>query len=241
MSPVTMEIHTVDILRLPLGAVDPRTVADIAALSTAEGMPKALARTYATFADRMKNEISDLPSGHGFRSFVAEIAEIPAAEVPEPVRAAVRLQAAAEARPAVDREQAAALCAVWDAVPPQEVRVAEAPPPEEVKVKRMSAKEPVAEEPTRKRAATTRKKRAAPVRDEERMTWLRDAALERLGRHGEGGLLEDVLIAGICRASRDTDHQGVSAYDVKTALKELEAENRVKHSARRWRAAFRSW
>ena len=62
--------------------------------------------------------------------------------------------------------------------------------------------------------------------------------IERLVGHGEGGLAETVLVAGVCHRARES-YPDLSSSEVLATLRDLKAVGRVRHSVGRWRLVSR--
>ena len=85
---LTVQILVADIIRLHIERIETSVVADLFALADAE-LPGGLSDDLKVWAGRATREVIDLPEGEARRGFLAEVAALPDALVPERLRAAI--------------------------------------------------------------------------------------------------------------------------------------------------------
>lgn len=239
-----LEIRLAEPLRRPIVQLSTATMLDMVALAPSEVLSKALRRSLAAFSDRMSNELTDLPP-EPFAEIVKDLESTEASQVPEPVRAAFLREVERSDREPF-RARVLALKEGWDTTVP------EIPVPGTGKPVVMKAKTtPIGDDlqrraPTPRATATPRApaapKAAKPVRlvDEDRQRRLVELALDRLADHPEGGLREDVLVAGIRHRVKD-HYADVTPFEIISVLRGLSEAGRVRHSAGRWMRVMGSW
>lgn len=236
MDPVTLEVTVTDALRRPLGQLEPATLLDLLALADA-ALPPSLMGAAERFRDRIAREITDIPDGPPWVTFLAELGEVTAARVPAWLRERIADEATRETRPPISGRQAEPLLASWVDLPPEPfalgnrgVRVARAaaPPPPDAPPEPRARRAPGEPRP----AAAPKPKRVAPVLDEERAQLLIQIVQERLARSNDGGLSEAILLISARKQAQATD-PAVGQADVTAAIRTLEARGVVKRSAGR--------
>ena len=85
--PVTLQVLTQELVRRPLGQVEPSTVLDLLALSELEAeLPAQLARDLLTFRDQILREINDLPDGPPLADLIRELRPLNPAHAPACLR-----------------------------------------------------------------------------------------------------------------------------------------------------------
>lgn len=243
--PLMLEIRLAEPLRRPIVQLSTPTLLDMVALAAVETLPKSLRRALLGFADRVANELADLPPEQ-FGELVRDLESTPAAQVPEPVRAMFLREIELTAREAW-RGRVLAMKEVWDTTP-VEIPVPGTYKPVVLKAKvapigdDMAARRPAAPRAASAPRAPAAPKAARPVRlvNEARQQRIVDVVLDRLADHPEGGLREDVLVAGTRHRVKD-DYADVTPHEVVTILKGLADAGRVRHSAGRWMRVIGSW
>ena len=243
--PLMLEIRLAEPLRRPIVQLSTPTMLDMVALAAVETLPKALRRSLGAFADRMSNELTDLPP-EPFGEIVRDLEATEPSLVPEPVRAMfVREVERSDREPYLAR--VVALKEAWEPVTP-EVVVPGTGKPVVMKAKTTPVGDDMARRPPVTRASggaprpAAAPKAAKPVRlvDEDRQRRLVELALDRLADHPEGGLREDVLVAGIRHRVKD-HYADVTPFEIIAVLRGLGEAGRVRHSAGRWMRVMGSW
>jgi hypothetical protein len=246
LDPVTLEISVAEPLRRPLVQLSAETIAGMMALPDAEVLPKALRKQLAGFADRMVQEIIDLPD-IAFEELLRDLQALEPAHVPMSLRNAVAAEI--EMRPELTKAKIRDLLGLWENVQPQPVQLGSGRP---VILRAKTAAAP--EEPVRRprpaggtsprthTEAAPKAVRQAPVKlvDEERRRWVVDQLLERLAEYMEQGLREDVLVAGVRHRAR-ADYPDMTPVEIVGVLRELGNAGRVRHSAGRWKRVLSGW
>jgi hypothetical protein len=239
-----------DVLRRPLGQIDPGTLADLFALADVpEQLSTSDARSLGAFRDQMVREMGDLPDGPVLARFFVELAELDPRRAPAPLRAAVRDIAAArrheEVVPVAER-----LALHWAQAEPEDLVL---PRPEPAApVARGNAVKPAqktgrirqevlppAPRPGKAKDKDVDAAPAPPSVDQRREEWIREGLLEQLQRvknDGGSSLKESVVVGGARHRARDA-YPNLSDDDVLTVLRKLKREGRVRFSAGRWSAA----
>lgn len=246
--PVTLEILVSEPLRRPIGQLSAATVADMVALSEVELPNKALHKQLVAFTERMAREVADLPNGEPIESWLAELAAVDPARVPEPLRRAIAAEAQRDGRDAAVRVRAQQLLDGFAATPAAPVVLGSGKP----SIQRMRT-EPVIPEQLRRAPAGARAPREArerapkparpaPTRtiDIDRHNRIVELCLERLDDYREQGLKEDVLVAGVKHRARN-EYPDLTPAEITGVLRELAATGRVKQSAGRWRRILGAW
>jgi hypothetical protein len=196
-------------------------VADLFALVDAD-LPGALGKDLAGWAARARREIADLPDGAPRATFVAEVSELPPADVPRSLRDAVLALANGSSADTVARVEESRTR--WADVEPAPVQLPVAP----------SAKVSAAQaaKPTKTTTARAPRTPAALV-DPRRAEWIRGDVLARLGarEYVERGLKETILVAGVQHRS---PYKDLTIDEVRAELRRLERDRKLKHTADRW-------
>ncbi|MEC7949435.1 MAG: hypothetical protein VX265_17840, partial [Myxococcota bacterium] len=87
--PGTLEVLVAEVLRRPLGQIEPGTLMDLLALAEVpDQIGGQLAKEFTAFQDQMFREIGDLPDGPPLADFCGELGGLDAARIPANVREA---------------------------------------------------------------------------------------------------------------------------------------------------------
>jgi hypothetical protein len=240
--PTTLEILVADAVRRPIVQIDASTLSDLVALAEVETLPKSLRSALKGFADRMPQEIADLPEGEPYDSFLAELDHVPPERVPRSIRAVLEIEADRKDRDARARERTRAVLARCAEAPPEDVTPGSGKP----SITRLRTAAEDAPKATPKRPPTTGAvTRKAPVPrakviDVDRHAWLVENVLDRLGEYLEQGLREEVLIAGIKHRAR-ANYPDLTHAEIGAVLRELASSGRVRSQAGRWRRIIGGW
>jgi hypothetical protein len=244
--PLLLEIEIAAALDKALGQLEVPTWVDMAALAAADRLTPPLRKRLEAFGRRMSNEIADLPDGAVWDAFAADLARIPPGQVPDVIRDAIVREVSRGDRSAKTRASAHELALGWQDVPVDPVILAPRPTVRVQRAEDLPAPPPAArpaQRPTTGRSPTPRTPpppRPQRVDDIERHRWIREQVLGRLVERGGEGLQEAVLLAGIKHRAR-AEYPDLAPQEVLRALKELEREGRVAHSANRWRSTAPRW
>ena len=242
--PTQLNAYVQDVLRLPVLQLDPRTFADLMALSeVASQLPTQLAKELAAFRDRMLREVGDLPDGPPLADFLRDLAGVAAHAQPACLREGVQALGGTrtheEVIPAFE-----ALERHWATEEPLPVELPQASPAKatvtKVPTPRRSSSSATAEAPKPRRpvvevlapvSAPRRRTSGAALNDTRREDWIREDVLSRLVNYGTRGLKEQIIVAGTRhRASWEDLAEG----EVLAVLRKLKREGRVRYSAGRW-------
>ena len=245
--PTHLTVLVQDVLRLPLLQLDPRTFADLMALSEiASQVPTQLAKELASFGDRMMRETGDLPDGPPLADFLRELAGVHAHAQPTCLREGLQTlcvnRTHEEVVPAFE-----ALERHWATEEPMPVELAQPAPKPVTKVptprrgsasSASSASSPEVAKVRRPTldilppvSAPRRRAGSAVMSDTRREDWIREDVLSRLVNYGSRGLKEQIIVAGTRhRAPWDDLTEG----EVLAVLRKLKREGRVRYSAGRW-------
>ncbi len=238
--PGTLAVLVQDLVRLPLGRLDLRSVCDLVALAELEELTGPLRRDLQRFRDRILREMADLPDGSVLQEFLDGLAGIPAWRVPETVRQAVveRDNGGLGSSTALRVQELKAAWAAEAPRPPRpgtgrRIRVQQAAD-QEVEA---GARSPGGVVRSGRRTTTERKgarrPRRAPVsRDPRREEWIREDVLDRLRNYRHNGLKESILVAGACHRSPFSD---LTEAEVQAVLRRMEREGLVRRSQGRLR------
>jgi hypothetical protein len=233
----TIAALTQDVVRQHVERIEPSCIADLFALSELE-LPAALSSDLRGWAAKATREIHDLPEGEVRSAFLAELAELPAADVPQALRAVVEGLAARGGADTASRVQA--LTESWAATPPAPVVLPVPKARSSAPVQSASAaRTTTAEGAAARRTVASKTPRAGtpktPARDVDprRAEWVRQDVVRRLGspEYAERGLRESILLAGIRHRSPYSD---LTDAEIKSELRRMEKDRRVKHTADRW-------
>ena len=219
----TVSALVADLLRLHIGRIDTGCIADLFALADAT-LPSSLSADLKNWATRAARDIVDLPEGDARRQFLAEIAALPPGKVPNRLRAAVKDMASNGSAATIATLDA--LAATWDDDEAENVIL----PTRPTKTVTGATAAAPKKAPAVKKRVGVAKTPAADVAP-RRAAFVRDDALTRLKEYGEKGLKESVFLAGIRHRSPFKD---MTDAEVKTELRRLERERRLKHTGERW-------
>jgi hypothetical protein len=245
--PVTLEVRLAEVLRRPIVQLTVATVVDICALADVESLPKNFRQSLRLFADKVPQQVNDLPNGEPVETFVTELGSIAAARVPMSIRSIAAREAAHTSRSDFVREQFQLVAEAWADAPVDPITLGTQRP----KVQNLAPMEAPAE-PVRHRsaAAASAPKPKAPLAakastpsrpvDVDRRNRVIELVLERLQDYPETGLREDVLVAGIRHRAR-ADYPDLTTSEIGGVLKDLESAKRVSGSAGRWKRRMGSW
>ena len=225
----TLSVLTQDVLRLPLGQIEPGTLLDLLALSEVpDQLTASLGRELDAFAQQMLREVGDLPDGPPLAEYARELADLPAARAPACLRESVRVMAE-------DRTHQDAVAALqtlmegWEAEEPEVLAVPK--PSIAPRVASGSvAKLQVVKAPAKPRR-TTRAATPAAMVDTRREEWVVEDVVSRLANYGPRGLKEPVVVAG---ARHRSPWKDMTEAEVLTILRRMKREGRVRFSAGRW-------
>ncbi len=229
---LTVQILVADIIRLHIERIETSVVADLFALADAE-LPSGLSDDLKVWAGRATREVIDLPEGEARRGFLAEVAALPDALVPERLRAAIAALA-----PSSNQETLATLddlATRWALTTPDVLVVA-------VKKSRVSAagaKAAAAKEAKPKRVAAVKAPKIPPADiDPRRAAFIRsDVWITLEGK--DPGIKENVLVGGIKHRSPFKD---MVEPEIRAELRKMERDGlkdkpgklRIRKSGERW-------
>ncbi|TVQ90108.1 MAG: hypothetical protein EA397_14250 [Deltaproteobacteria bacterium] len=244
MDPVTLEVTITDVLRKPMGQIEPITLVDLLALATAE-LPASLRPAIRRFCDRIAREIADIPDGASWSAFLAEIDELPPERIPPWLREQLQLEAAREDRPPVSIERLQASLERWSAVAPEPFNLGT----RGIKVARRAAAPPASSAPPKRRSrassgprASTSSRSRAPkqAEDPERQLLISQTVQERLAKYAAKGLAEFALLKSVPMQIA-SEQPGVTGAEVLAVLRDLEGKGIVRRTSGRWLLADRSY
>lgn len=227
--PGTLEVLVAEVLRRPLGQIEPATLMDLLALSEVpDQIGGQLSKEFTAFRDQMFREIGDLPDGPVLAEFCAELRSVEATHIPKNVRSAL-----SELLPEVRTEEAvggveALLAHVETAEPAAVALPLKAEPLPESK--QTGAGTPVK---TVVKAKPKRTRRSTIV-DDRREAWIREDAIGRLKNWGSKGLKESIVVAG---ARHRSPWKDLTESEVLATLRKMKREGQVRFSAGRWMVA----
>ena len=222
-----------DAMRQHVERLEPGVVADLFALCEL-GLAGALGADLAAWNARARREIKDMPDGSIRATFVAELAELPPEQVPATLRDL--LKTLAETSGAAVSSAVAGVSAIWAETTPATIILTQK------KVRATSGRTPASTAAADARAgkpAPTPKTRVARTPaaqvDPRRAEWVREDAVVRLNsrEYQERGLKESIFIAGIKHRS---PYKDITEEEIKTELRKLERERKLKHTGERWTA-----
>jgi hypothetical protein len=232
-SPSMIQVLTQDVIRQHIDRIEPACVADLFALAEAT-LPASLASDLRDWARRAEREILDLPAGEPRALFIAEVAELRPEDVPANLREVIfALGAASSAELGARVEE---LRGRWAEVPPAPVKVPVAAPTANKTAAPANGSAGATRTTASKPAAAPRAravKTPASMVDPRRAEWIRGDAVARLGsrEYAERGLKESIFVAGILHR---TPYSDMTEEEVKTELRRLERERKIKHTGERW-------
>ena len=237
--PTTLTVLTQDVIRLPLGQIDRRTLLDLLALSEVpEQLKDLMPRELETQRQQMFREIDDLPDGPALAEFAAELTSIPASLAPACLREKMASLVGERKKP--DAVAALAeLMAHWESEGPAAVVL---PAPKEPKARKGAAAATEKAPSTPKltvvapaTATTPKKEKAAATPaaqvDTRREEWIFEDVIGRLSQYGARGLKEPVVVAG---ARHRSPWKDMGEDEVLAALRKLKRLGKVHTSAGRW-------
>lgn len=244
-NPTTLTVLVEDVLRTPVQQLDPRTFADLLALSEIPNqLPTSLARQLATFRDRMMREIGDIPDGPPLAAFLRDLISVAPHAQPECLRAGLRGVCSdykhEDVVPAFE-----ALERHWASEEPIAIELPKDPAPAPkrapapVRPRRASSPSSSADRPApvveilepADAKPRRRSRNAAVVADTRREDWMREDVLSRLKNYGSRGLKQQIIVAGTRHRAPWDD---LSEKEVLTILRKMKREGRVRFSAGRW-------
>ncbi len=223
----TVSVLVADLLRLHIERIETTCVADLFALADAQ-LPSSLSADLKNWATRASRDIVDLPEGPARRAFLGEIGALPAGKVANRLRDAIKgmaVNGSAETIATLDE-----LARAWEVEEAENVVL----PTKPTKTVTGASAAGAAAAPRKAVGAPKRgfaaKTPAADV-DPRRAAFVRDDAVNRLKEYGEKGLKESIFVAGIKHRSPFKD---MTEAEIKTELRRLERERKVKHTGERW-------
>ena len=248
-NPTHLTVLVEGVLRTPVMQLDPRTFADMMALSEIPNqIPTQLARQLTAFAERMQREIGDLPDGPPLAEFLRDLAGVPPHAQPECLRAGVR-EVCAECKHEDVVPAFEALERHWASEEPIEVELPKAPAPAPkraapaVKPRRASSRASSSAssadssesgpsiEVLKPVSGPRRRKSPRANTDSRREDWMREDVLSRLVNYGSRGLKQEIIVAGTRHRAPFDD---LSEGEVLAILRKMKREGRVRFSAGRW-------
>lgn len=242
---MTLQVLTQELLRRPLGQVEPSTVLDLLALSEiGDQLPASLARELEAYRLQILREISDLPDGPPLLELLRELQPLNPENVPACLRAHLRLLATQRKQddvvPALE-----ALIARWEEVPAEPITLPVASVAPRITqassvgssarasaargTGSSTAKVAAAKPATRPRARAASTP-AAQI-DPRRAEWIEEDAISRLANYGASGIKESVLVGGAVHRSPYDD---MTTAEVLTTLRKMKREGKINNSAGRW-------
>ena len=224
--PASLEILAADVLRRPLGQIDPGTLMDLLALAEVpDQVGGQLAKELTAFRDQMFREIGDLPDGPALAEFCAELRSIEAVLVPKNIRDNLsdRLLEVRTEEAVGGIEAFLAHVEGTEATP---VALPLRPEPSSAAPAARVQKAPA-------KTKATRTRRTAIV-DDRREAWIREDATDRLKTWGAKGLKESIVVAG---ARHRSPYKDLTEAEVLAPLRKMKREGHLRFSAGRWMVA----
>jgi len=244
-NPNHLTILVEDVLRSPLTQLDPRTLADLMALSEIPNqIPTQLAKELVSFRERMTREAGDLPDGPALAELLRDLAGVAPHAQPACLRDSVREVCAdrkhEDVIPAFE-----ALEQHWATEEPIEIELPAAAPvpetkraPAPVKPRRSASRSssdadrPEPQHEYLPSAAKPRRRTSAiSSNDSRREDWMREDVLSRLVIYGSRGLKQEMVVAGTRHRS---PYENLAEGEVLAVLRKMKREGRVRFSAGRW-------
>jgi hypothetical protein len=244
-NPSTLAVMVDGVLRTPVQQLNPRTFADLMALSEIpEQLPAGLAKSLSEVRDRMMREVADIPDGAPMASFLRDLVEVAPSAQSASLREGLRTICAESTHedvvPAFEaleghwateepieivlpKDPAAAPKAAPAAVRPRRASSAKAASPEAA-APVIEVLEPVDAKPRRRAGA-------AAVADTRREDWMREDVVSRLKNYGSRGLKQEIIVAGTRHRAPWDD---LTEKEVLAILRKMKREGRVRFSAGRW-------
>ena len=225
---VTLGILVADLLRLHIERIEISCVADMFALAEAD-LPASITAELRNWATRAARDVVDLPEGEARAIFLSEVAELPPAKVSKGFREAVQgmaVHGSPGTIAALDE-----LAKAWDAAAPEVITI-----PKKAGKVVAAAQAKAAKDPLAKKVVGAPKKRVGAAKtpaadvDPRRALYIRDEAVATLSPY-ERGVKESILVAGIRSRAPYPD---VNEAEVRTELRKLERERKLKKTAERW-------
>jgi hypothetical protein len=232
--PATVEVMVQDMLRRPMGQLEPRNLLDLVAISELE-QPLSFRTALNELVKRTKQEIRDLPNGQVWRAWLAEFEPLEPRHIPLTFRQMLIAETERQER---ETERLKELLEDWALEEPEPFQFATSGPRPKVTTIQAVDAEP---EPVRPAAAArSAGPKAAPARRSElsqmddtlRMT-IREVCLDRIRQSTEKGLGEQVLVAGVRHRLREK-YPKLTPQQVVAVLKELKEDGVLRGSAGRW-------
>lgn len=238
--PDTLIVLIQDVLRSPLLQLDPRTFADLMALSeVASQIPTQTAKELAAFRDQKLRELGDLPDGPALAEFLRDLITVPASAQPDCLREGVS-GVCSDARHEDVVPAFEALEKHWATETPIEIELPKSAPKPKAKPapkprRARPAPESDDDSPSIQKVAPVsapRRRRTNQVNiDARREDWMREDVLSRLVNYGNRGLKEQIIVAGTRHRAPWDD---LTEKEVLAVLRKLKREGRVRFSAGRW-------
>jgi hypothetical protein len=244
-NPDHLTILVEDVLRSPLAQLDPRTLADLVALSEIPNqLSTQLAKQLVSFRERIVREAGDLPDGPALADLLRDLAGVaPHAQsvgLRDSIRAVCADRKHEDVVPAFD-----ALEQHWATEEPIEIELPVAAPvpettraPAAVKPRRSAARsssDAGRAEPNHEYLPSSAKPRrrtsAVSSNDSRREDWMREDVLSRLVIYGSRGLKQEMVVAGTRHRS---PYEDLAEGEVLAVLRKMKREGRVRFSAGRW-------
>ncbi len=172
--PTLLEVQVQDLLRRPIGQLEPINLLDLLALSEVIEPPQSLVVSLPEFQKRVRREVRDIPNGQEFSNFIDEVVKIEHPRVPLVFRQILRAETEREGR---DIERLKEILEDWSLTEPTPFQLGDEPPPEVIE-------EPAVGRAPRKRARKKAVSMAGSGVDEEKAQYLCELCLERLGKRG---------------------------------------------------------
>jgi hypothetical protein len=250
--PTHLTVLVQDVLRLPVLQLDPRTFADLMALSEiASQVPTQLAKELSAFRDRMLREAGDLPDGPPLADFLRDLSGVSAHAQPaclrEGLQALSGMRTHEEVTPAFE-----ALERHWATEAPLQIDLPKPAPAASAVTKvptprrntsaasATASASAAADAPKVRRpvvevlapvSAPRRRAGGTALNDTRREDWIREDVLGRLVNYGTRGLKEQIIVAGTRHRAPWDD---LTEAEVLAVLRKLKREGRVRYSAGRW-------
>ncbi len=241
MTPSMVDVSARSTLSSHVELMDPRLVADLYAIDELD-LKGQFGQMLRQFVARTSHELVSM-SAHGTERLVAEVGDIPAAQVP------ARLRTVLTRVPEFEE-----LARSWEATDPEVVRLAVPVPvartsaptgravtPEQAKAKRTyQVTSPVEQEKEKKKAESKPKAERAPkvVVEDTRATEIRADVLARMAMISESGLNENLLVGGVQRRL-DSVYPGLQPDQIMAVLRTMSREGVIKFRSGRWYRAGR--
>jgi hypothetical protein len=230
MDPITLEVTITDVVRRPMGQIDPVTLVDLIAMGEAD-LPAGLRTMLIRFRDRIARDISDIPEGTSFKEFLDEIEALPAQRVPAWFRERLMFEATREDRHPKSGALAKELIDKLNVHAPEPFVIGHRG------VKVAKAVHAAAPSETAKRVAPAKSREARQPKkvrtniDVEREQMIQSVIVEKLAARKEAGLDEKVLLLSV---RKQAGEDNVTGSDIVGVLKVLESRGLVRRTSGRW-------